>query len=129
MAIEWAGLFAETSGIEGAPSIRDVVGVVPSEARAAVAGYLDGGVVIGAVPGLVPDVLGGPGSVLPLDLMSDGVYVWRRFLSHYVRRYGVGVPADLIQRATAQVEFMQFEPKVEQAITAWLRDQMDAGSL
>lgn len=130
MAIDWIGQFRETTGIARAPSIRSQAGVVANELRGPVADYLDAGLLIGAVPGLERDVLGGPDYVLPASLLSDGRYVWRAFLGHYVRTYGVAVPPDLIELATSGVRpEAVLDHAVETEIGDWLRRQIADGTL
>lgn len=121
MTIRSAGVFRETSPSGAGPSIREAVNAISSEEREAVAAYLDAGVMIGAVPGLARDVLGGPEYVLRESLLTDGAWVWRAWLGHYVRTYGVAVPEEIVNRALAGERPRELSPEGEDVINAWLR--------
>jgi hypothetical protein len=79
--------------------LRAAVGDEPNYPTEDVAAYLDAGfplfdVIEGTPDPLAPGqyVLGGP------SLVSDGLWVWRLDLAHYVRRHGVRLPESLTSR-------------------------------
>lgn len=100
MRLEVIGRFSELGDGDSAPSIVDAVGVLQGVDRFIVAAYLaDGGVSLSAVPGLSPDVIDGSLESVPRSHATDGEFVWRRSLAHYVSKYGLEVPKGLIERA------------------------------
>ena len=97
------GRFREFGVEESAPSIVDALGRLDDEVRVIVADYLTEGVALTAVPGSGRDVLDGEPLMLSSALLTDGVFVWRRYLSHYVRKYGVELPDNFIQKVLTGV--------------------------
>lgn len=124
VVVQWAGDYRELLKAGSGPSIHDHLGVVPVEARTAVAYYLEGGAHIGAVPGLERSVLGDSDVWLECNLLSDGQYVWRGWLAYYVLKYGVAVPEDLVARAVAGVRpDHELAPEEWARVKAWLEVQ------
>lgn len=123
VTLQTIGVFQETNADQSSPSIHDSIGTLPENVREVVANYLDAGVSISAVMGLVPDVLAGPECILSRGESTDGIYVWRRSLAHYVRKYGVGVPDDLVERALSGGRLpAELSPEGEDVVRNWLRD-------
>jgi hypothetical protein len=91
------GFFREMSrdlkAQRASPSIRDYVSDRPQDNEEKVVAYLRGGICLGASAGFEPDVFD-PSSRVALcaHLISDGVYLWRLDLAHYVEKYHVRLP-------------------------------------
>ncbi|MER7557647.1 hypothetical protein ABTZ46_11930 [Nocardioides sp. NPDC126508] len=104
--MEFAGFFRELdpddpSDIYGR-RLADAVGGDVTYSRAEVLHYLESGYPILDVMESTPDPLepdlsvrGGP------SLLTDGLWVWRHDLAHYVRRYGVDLPSAFLRRMGA----------------------------
>ncbi|HEY5199887.1 MAG TPA: hypothetical protein VIJ31_03175 [Acidothermaceae bacterium] len=88
--------FQEFGDGSDAPSLGESLGVLDPQDRMRIASYLDGGAVVSAVPGYDKDLL--DGSILGLtgSRHTDGTYVWRHHLKHYVVKYGVGLREDFV---------------------------------
>ena len=68
--------------------------------RRAVARYLRSCLVLAATSETSMDAIDSSDvSPLPINIHTDGRYVWPEDLAHYVEKYGVSVPADLVERA------------------------------
>jgi len=94
------GFFAELRhGSPNAPSLRESVGTFVGPVELVV-GYLSRGAVVAVSGRLAIDVLAADDRPIgQLSVMSDGEWVWPSDLPYYVERYGVGVPAELVERA------------------------------
>jgi len=116
MELKMAGFFAEQGlGMPELPSLREVVAASPQRDEARIVGYLRRAVQIDGLmlsecdvlfPGLaqiVSDVRGGVRDVRcmdhipchPLDIQSDGVWVWLSSYAYYVERYHARIPEEL----------------------------------
>lgn len=85
----------ESSGL---PDPSDLVDPsFPVELRAIVANYLDQGLLVAGMMG--PDVCRICGESLIGDMLTDGVFCWRRSLSHYVGVHSVRLPDDFCLHA------------------------------
>ena len=91
------GKFAELERDGQHPSLKAVQGHIPTSERAAVVAYLKAGLGVLDVTESTADPLnpknhisGGP------SLLTDGKWVWRFDLSHYVEHYGVELPAHFL---------------------------------
>ena len=82
------------------PSIYDAKGKLSAPEASQVAAFLRKGIPVFDVMEATPDpfdaktfVKGGP------SLLSDGNWVWREDLAHYVERYQIGLPSEFLQHA------------------------------
>ena len=82
------------------PRLVDLRNRLPEADVAVIAAYLERGEVASDAMGLVADPLD-PTIVIPggAGLQSDGRWVWRQDLAHYVRRYRVSLARDFVQTA------------------------------
>jgi hypothetical protein len=90
------GFFRELGhGDEDGPSLVEARQTAPTMDQDHMAQYLDAGRTVAATGVLVDDVLD-PGitGVAPLELVTDGPWVWPRDLAYYVRQYNVSLPED-----------------------------------
>ncbi len=80
------------------PSITEAIVESPQEHEGRVAAYLRNGVCLGARGGFVSDVFD-PSSRTPLvpHLYTDGIYLWRLDIAHYVEKYHLRLPEDFIR--------------------------------
>ena len=97
------GFYREMEDAAGdEPSLRDVVGRGDPALKADVVRYLDGGGVLLAYFNLSEDVLDeGRRTIGPLEIRTDGEWVWPSDLAYYVDRYDVALPADFLDHAAA----------------------------
>lgn len=79
-------------------ALRDRIGRLALDVRPAVVDYLEQGVPVSAVPGYVPDAMDGSEVRLTRSHRTDGRYIWRHDLVHYVLKYGVALPLDFFGR-------------------------------
>jgi hypothetical protein len=122
------GLFSEfTAGPSDAPSMLGFVRDAADSQEASLIAYLGMGHVIVDVMARTPDVL--DGSPLPEteSLVTDGSWVWRADLLHYVRKYHLQLPAKFTAQAEAagfrvrdfsETELAELTPL---ALEAWRR--------
>ena len=118
------GEYEELGALGDVPRMADSVSYLSKEDRELVVRYLERGVAIAATPGREADVLDGAPVDLTPSLLTDGEYVWRRDLIHYVRKYGVAVPDTFL----AAVRSGALPPEVldsdqASALGAWLRSR------
>lgn len=101
------GVFKEFSPHSGptVPSIHEFVGQLSVDTSALVSSYLKRGVPLNVVMEATQDPLdkdvyisGGP------SLLSDGVWVWRYDLAHYVNKYRVGLPEVFVDHVRKQYD-------------------------
>jgi hypothetical protein len=92
------GFFRELDhGDEDGPSLAEARQTAPARDQDQVARYLDAGRTVAATGVLVDDVLDpGNTAVAPLELVTDGAWVWPRDLAYYVRQYNVSLPEDFV---------------------------------
>lgn len=83
---------------EGLPSIREAVSQSPQQEEDKIIAYLRNGICIGARGCFESDVLD-PSCRLPLfgHSYTDGTYLWRLDLAHYVEKYHLRLPLDFIE--------------------------------
>ncbi len=82
-----------------ASELESIRGNAPLAEIESLCRYLDSGVVVERIPGLVQDVLGSKFAIEDGgDLLTDGEYLWRRDASAYVRHYQVGVPSEFLEK-------------------------------
>jgi hypothetical protein len=87
-----------------APSIRDALGGgPPAPIQRRVCFYLIQATPIVNTMEMRPDVLDGEDVFLSSGPSSDGDWVWRADLAHYVPKYNIGIPADFIEHAQAHL--------------------------
>lgn len=96
-------LMGETMGGEVlAAALRPLMGELNESLRDSVANYLTRGRLVLTTAITTRDQLEGqfevPGGA---DILSDGVYCWRRDSSHYVAAFAIGIPEDAIQHFRA----------------------------
>lgn len=119
--VEMIADFEEFGGPDG--TIRAVLDRLSAPERESVGRYLEGGLLISAVPGSTRDVIDGEPVPTPPSLRTDGRYVWRSDLVHYVRKYGVGLPSEFLNLVRSGVPPDRLDPETEQALTDWLRSR------
>ncbi|HZP68084.1 MAG TPA: hypothetical protein VFB32_17410 [Rudaea sp.] len=107
----------------GLPSIYEAKEKLTSLEVDKIATYLRGGVAVFDVMEATRDpfdpkifIQGGP------SLLSDGFWVWREDLAHYVERYRVGLPAEFI---THVEKVGTFQPDASTIRAGW-KDALDA---
>lgn len=100
------GLFRELGrGIDQSiPSIHAAVGALPKEKAMSIVRYLSSGIPVFDVMEATEDPLnssvripGGP------SLISDGTWVWRRDLEHFVSNYRVSLPDEFVAHACERI--------------------------
>ncbi|MFD5570734.1 hypothetical protein [Streptomyces cadmiisoli] len=101
-----AGFFSELSPGWGLPvdgSIRDAVGAPREPDEDSIVAYLRKGTGIWSEMGAEPDVLNPEGPTLTGagSLYTDGEWIWREDLAHYVAKYHVALPADFLVHVRA----------------------------
>jgi hypothetical protein len=92
------GFFRElVHGDDDGPSLMEARRSTPARDQEQVARYLESGNTVAATGVLVDDVLDPDRTdIAPLELVTDGVWVWPRDLAYYVRRYNVSLPDDFL---------------------------------
>jgi len=96
MVISRAGFFRELPhGLPDGESLRAAVSSAhtgrPDEEQ--LLDYLWGNTVLAATAAMVDDVLDPAATgIAPLEIVTDGAWVWPRDLAYYVQRYHVTVP-------------------------------------
>jgi hypothetical protein len=102
--VKEVGFFRELRhGHPDGPSLREAVDDDSDPADPEIVDYLDAGSVVAVAGKLVDDVLDDSKvGVAPMDVRTDGVWIWPGDLSYYVRTYGIVLPADLVDHARAQ---------------------------
>jgi hypothetical protein len=90
-------LFANAPQGVSAGRLMDAIPDSPAEDVRNIAEYLQSGHEIFDTMGAERDVVTNAGWILgAASLQTDGVWVWRVDLAHYVRRYGVRLPATFV---------------------------------
>ena len=100
--VTYIGEFREF-GYPHAPSMADAVEQLTEDVRVTVERYIRNGVTVAAVPGSSRDVLDGATHLVSPSLLTDGTYLWRKDLAHYVNKYGIALPEQFIAHAVAAV--------------------------
>jgi len=126
------GLFRELTREKQAflPSIIEAKGKLSAKEAVQVVAYLRKGVPVFDVMEATPDpfepktfVKGGP------SLLSDGYWVWREDLAHYVERYQVGLPSQFLAHVQQSGSSVGDESAIvarwEDALTAY--EQTESG--
>lgn len=98
---------------QGMVSIMDGVAESPQEHEEKMVVYLRKGICLGARGGYVNDVLD-PSSRIPLvpHLYTDGTYLWRLDIAHYVEKYHLRLPTDFIRHMAS----MNWQPPTKQQV-------------
>ena len=98
---------------QGLPSITEAVAESPQEHEEKVVAYLRNGVCLGARGGYVSDVLD-PSSRDPLvpHLYTDGTYLWRLDIAHYVEKYHLRLPPDFVRHMAS----MNWRPPTKEQV-------------
>ncbi|MBC2863664.1 hypothetical protein [Streptomyces mexicanus] len=90
----WTRSFGQPAG-----SVRDFVAEVRYEDADEIGAYLRGGHPVFCAMGAVEDVLGSGEFFLGgASLFTDGEWLWRGDLRHYVRSHGVTLPEEFLER-------------------------------
>ncbi|MCM3266488.1 hypothetical protein M3765_21205 [Streptomyces thermoviolaceus] len=94
----WTRSFGESAG-----SVRDFVAELPYADADEIGAYLRDGHPVFCAMGAVEDVLR-PGEFLlgGASLFTDGEWLWRGDLWHYVRSHGVTLPEEFLERVRAR---------------------------
>jgi hypothetical protein len=93
------GLFRDLPfGEPGEPSVSDQVASTPAADERRIADYLRSGLQYATVPALTFDVLSPDRRALgPLRYLTDGEWIWRSDLAHYVEHYHCRVAAAFVE--------------------------------
>ncbi|WP_248966332.1 hypothetical protein [Sphaerisporangium perillae] len=79
------------------PSLVDAVGQGRYLDRGQIADYLMTASVLAVTGSMVDDVINPEKKrVAPLEVATDGEWIWPRDLSYYVREYGVALPTEFV---------------------------------
>lgn len=104
MALSKVGFFRELRhGSSDGPSIRasESDSAQPDEVR--IVEYLNGGATLAATGSVVDDALDtSKKAVAPLEIATDGRWVWPRDLAYYVREYHLALPQAFIEDMRAR---------------------------
>ena len=100
MEISRAGFFRELAhGDPSGPSLVRDKDALPESRRSRIARYLRGGAVLATTGRYVDDYLAPEQTrVAPLEVRTDGEWVWSGDLAYYVSQYGVSIPEDFLRR-------------------------------
>ena len=102
--------------------MADAVEQLAADVRASVERYIRNGVMVAGVPGSSRDVLDGEMHLVSPSLLTDGTYVWRKDLAHYVNKYGIALPEQFIVHAVAAPRRpTELTPDQQQAVGELLR--------
>lgn len=72
-----------------------------------VVNYLESGVFCGAIPLIEEDPLVDPAEIVgPIQILTDGLWVWPNSLAYYVKRYHLQLPKEFV----AHVELNGWQP-------------------
>ena len=95
------GFFRELRhGRPDGPSLRQAVHAEADIDEARVVEYLRSGSTITVAGRLTSDVLSGsPDAVLPLGVLTDGVWIWPADLEYYVEQYHARLPSEFLEHA------------------------------
>lgn len=116
------------------PDRRDPTGGVPDEFGARLsaenarrlADYLDGGALVAAARGFVPDPWSGSDrGVVPIHKRTDGVFTWDDAIAYYVRKYRLNPGPAVLARARA---FGFIAPDVPKERVSRIIDQLFSGA-
>ena len=87
----------------GEPSIHRDVGTIDPAIKPRALSYLRAGAVLLAYFTLSEDVLDEGRAVLgPLEIRTDGEWVWRSDLAHYVERYDLGLQPEFVEHMASR---------------------------
>lgn len=75
--------------------------VVAADQRQRLLDFLSGGEVVLPVPGGLDDVLSPSAEPVPVDLRSDGVWVWSDAIHHYLDKHLVSPDPELVEHAAS----------------------------
>jgi hypothetical protein len=86
---------------ERLPSLRDALSSLPQDNEEKIVLYLRQGVCVAAIGRYLEDVLD-PSCRLPLcrHLHTDGTYLWRLDVAHYVEKYHLRLPREFVEHMT-----------------------------
>ncbi|WP_145450686.1 hypothetical protein [Gimesia panareensis] len=96
------GFFNECFGGSSGPALMEAVRPSSHAEENEMASYLDQGKVFACIMGQARDVLSPDREVAgsgACHILTDGVWAWPAFLSHYLRRYHVELPVELWEQA------------------------------
>jgi hypothetical protein len=104
MALIEVGFFRELRhGRPDGPSIRDCAEPDEGPDEMAIVRYLEAGATLAATGSMVDDCLdGAKKAVAPLEIATDGRWVWPRDLAYYVGEYHVRLPPDFVEHMRAR---------------------------
>lgn len=126
MALRRAGLFRELRhGMSTGPSLVEGRGVLDLELRSLASSYLRGGSVLATTGTMVGDWFEpSQTAVAPLQLRTNGTWVWPGDLAFYVDKYGVALPPEFLAQMAS--ESWRSPPLSQAQLLAvqdlWIRD-------
>jgi hypothetical protein len=98
MSLRREGFFRELKhGSPAGLSLKETAGMMGADQRSACASYLKAGTILATTGQSVDDVLTSRKSVAPLDIRTDGVWVWPGDLAYYVEVHGVALTDEFLR--------------------------------
>jgi hypothetical protein len=96
------------------PSLCAALSQTPHDDEARIVSYLKSGICVGARGCYVEDVLD-PSSKAPLHahLYTDGTYLWRSDIAHYVEQYHLRLPLEFVHHMAAMNWHVPDEEEVD----------------
>lgn len=124
------GDFREFTELDDGPTILDALDRIEAVDRQAVIEYLTHGVALTAVPGSDSDVIDATVVALSSSILTDGEYIWRRDLAHYVSKYGVGLHEEFLERVRSGASPPEdLEAGRRSALSRWVAERLRDGRL
>ncbi len=114
-------------GEAGEPSLMEAIGSTPVADERRIVDYLRSGLQYALVPGVTVDVLAPDRPALgPLRYITDGEWLWRSDLAHYVERYHCRVVDEFVEHMKAQNWLPPTEAEMNLAELTFWPDEEDA---
>ena len=93
--LQWLGLFSELTCHDSHPSLLAKVNNLNETEIGKICSYLENGSKVFTFMCWNHDVFDGE-SIGPEEIVSDGVWVWRSDLSHYLKKYRILLPQEFV---------------------------------
>ena len=102
MTLKRFGFFDELPEPDAVVQLTASITDPPLEDEEGILSYLNGGKQILAVPGLVLDLLSDDEEIIgPPHVFTDGEWAWTSDVTHYIERYHISIPSQLLARMRA----------------------------